>query len=164
MDDEVALTPSPEPAADLFAVYAEAQGHTRPLFQIGLTFGRLMDDIVVPYESGEAFFIDGAPVSAPKLTRVKLLKLRDSFSRARSNFNFALTRHPDAPARKLQGEQYTTRFEHMLREHSDDVTSQIIKAYTQAIKPRLIDYLPKRQELLSSALTLFVEGVKALNK
>lgn len=42
---------------------AEAEGHTRPLLQIGLTFARLMDDIVVPYDTGDTFFIDGAPVS-----------------------------------------------------------------------------------------------------
>lgn len=51
----------------------------------------------------------------------------------------------------------------MLRENSQDVTAQIIKAYTQAIKPRLKDYLPKRDELIPAALKLFTEGVKALN-
>jgi len=57
----------------VYAVYAEAEGQNRPLIQLDLPFGRLIDDIVVPYESGGAFFIDGAPVTAAKLRRIKIL-------------------------------------------------------------------------------------------
>jgi hypothetical protein len=76
-------------------------------------------------------------------------------------FDMALNR-ADAPIRKLHGEQYTTRFEHMLRENSEDVTSQVLKAYDKVIKPSIKDYIPKRDELISTALKLFVERVKAL--
>lgn len=161
-EPEPAAAPAPASAPDLYAVYAERDGDTRPLLQIGLTFARLMDDIVVPYDSGETFFIDGAPISAAKLRRIKLLKLGTNFPRARANFNDSLNR-AEASIRKLQGEQYTTRFEHMLREQSEDVTAQIIKAYNQAIKPSLKDYLPKRDELIPAAMKLFAEGLKALN-
>ena len=146
---------------DRYAVFAEAEGHARPLLQVGLTFARLMDDIVVPYQSNESFFVDGVPVTPAKLQRIKLLRLDANFVHARHKFNISLT-HADAPVRKLHGEQYAVRFEHMLREHSEDVTSQVIKAFNTAIKPSLKDYLPKREELISSALKLFVEGVKAL--
>jgi hypothetical protein len=47
----------------LFAIYAEAEGHARPLIQLDLSFARLMDDIVVPYQSEQPFFIDGVPVT-----------------------------------------------------------------------------------------------------
>jgi hypothetical protein len=76
-------------------------------------------------------------------------------------FDMALNK-ADAPIRKLHGEQYTTRFEHMLRENSEDVTSQVLKAYDKVIKPSIKDYIPKRDELISTALKLFVERVKAL--
>ena len=44
----------------------------------------------------------------------------------------------------------------------NDVTAQVIKAFTQVVKPSLKDYLPKRQELISAATTVFVEAMKAL--
>jgi len=150
-----------EPEEQLYAVYAEAEGHDRPLLLVDLTFARLMDDIVVPYETDEAFFIDGVPLKKTKLKRIKLLKLGNDFEFHRQQFNTSLTR-ADAPVRKIHGEQYSVRFEHLLREYSEDVTSQVIKAFNQVIKPSLKDYLPKRNELIPAALELFTVGVKSL--
>lgn len=144
-----------------YAVFAEATEQQRPLLQLDLTFARLMDDIVVPYESNSKFFIDGAPVSAEKLTRIKLLRLAPSFSRARGDLDAGVT-SGNNEMRRMYAEQYNARFEHLLRVHSEDVTSQVISAFNQAIKPRLKDYLPKREELISAAMKLFVEGIKAL--
>lgn len=149
------------PSNGLFAVFAEVDGHQRPLLQLDLTFPRLMDDVVVPYQSGDTFFIDGVPTTAAKLKRIKILRLSENFPHSRSQFNRTLTT-AEVQLRKVYGEQYSTRFEHVLRENSDDVTAQVIKAYNQAIKPSLKDYIPKRDELISAALKLFVEGVKAL--
>ena len=146
----------------LCAVYAEAEGHSKPLLQLDLTFARLIDDIVVPYQTDEAFFLDGALLTATKIRRIKILKLKDSYPRARADFNMGLTRS-DAQTRKLYGEQYAVRFEHVLRTHSEDVTSQVIKAFNQAIKPSLKNYLPKREELIAAATKIFVEGIRALS-
>ena len=126
-----------------------------------MTFARLMDDVVVPYQRGESFFIDGAPLTAQKLKRVKILKLSGNFALAHHQFTTKLSRG-EAAVMKLYGDQYTTRFEHLLRDHSVDVTSQVIQAYDQVIKPSLKDYLPKRDELLPAALGLFTAGIKAL--
>lgn len=145
----------------LYAIYAEAEGHDRPLIQLDMTFGRLIDDIVLPYQTEESFFVDGVPLTAAKLRRIKILQLRSTFSEARERFDATFTR-ANAEYRKVYGEQYATRFEHLLRDHADDATSQVIKAYVQAIKPSLKDYLPKREELISAALKLFIEGVKTL--
>ncbi|MEX2150388.1 MAG: hypothetical protein WD793_09225 [Steroidobacteraceae bacterium] len=148
---------------ELFAVYAEAEGHERPLLQLDLTFARLMDDIVVPYQSDVAFFIDGAPVTASKLKRIKILRLTPDFCDARERFDRTLTR-AEVQLRKVYGDQYTQRFEHVIRENSEDVTAQVIKAYDQAIKPKLKDYMPKRKELIAAAMQLFIEGIKALGR
>ncbi|MEI9449090.1 hypothetical protein V8T50_23680, partial [Vibrio parahaemolyticus] len=59
----------------LFAVYAEVDGIEKPLILSELTFGRLIDDIVVPYQLGQPFFIDGVVVKAEKLKRIKILLL-----------------------------------------------------------------------------------------
>lgn len=156
-EDVILVTPS----NGLFAVFAEVDGYQRPLLQLDLTFSRLMDDVVVPYQSGDMFFIDGVPTTAAKLKRIKILRLSENYPHSRSQFNRTLTR-ADIQLQKVYGEQYSTRFEHILRDNSDDVTAQVIKAYNQAIKPSLKDYIPKREELISAALKLFVEGVKAL--
>jgi hypothetical protein len=148
--------------AELYAVYVEAKGHEKPLLQLELNFARLIDDIIVPYQTGEAFFVDGAPLTAEKITRIKVLKLSQQYARAKLLFDRGLTTG-DAPTRKVYGEQYNTRFEHILRENSEDVTSQVLKAFNQVIKPSIKDYLPKREELISAATKIFIEGIKALN-
>jgi hypothetical protein len=40
------------------------------------------------------------------------------------------------------------------------VTSQIIKAFDQKIRPGLKEYLPKREELLNGAFEVFIEAMK----
>ena len=52
-DKEIVETPEIEP---FYAVYAEAQGHSKPLMLLELTFARLIDDIIVPYQTGEPFY------------------------------------------------------------------------------------------------------------
>lgn len=69
---------------------------------------------------------------------------------------------PNLDKQKLYAEQYHVRLEALLRESGEDVTSQVIKAYDRMIKPRLKDYIPKREELTKAALTIFVESMKAL--
>jgi hypothetical protein len=59
---------------DLFAVYAVRKCEPMPLIQTHLPFGRLMDDLIVPFESGDVFFIDGAPVKATDLDRIKIIR------------------------------------------------------------------------------------------
>ena len=145
----------------LYAVYAEAEGHENPLLQLNLTFARLIDDIVVPYQTNEAFFIDGAPITTEKLKRIKILKIGQNYEHHIHLFNRGLTR-ADSQTKKTFGEQYSTRFEHILRQNSEDVTSQVLKAFNQIIKPSIKDYLPKRDELISSATKIFIESVKAL--
>lgn len=145
----------------LYAVFAEARGHQKPLLQIEMTFARLIDDIIVPYQTSEAFFIDGAPLKTEQISRIKVLKLGDHFSRSKWDFDRKLSRG-SAQEMKVLGDQYSTRFEHILRQHSEDVTSQVLKAFNQVIKPSIKDYLPKREELISAATKIFVESVKAL--
>jgi hypothetical protein len=44
-----------------------------------LTFARLMDEVVLPYQTDEAFFIDGAPLKRQNLKRLKIIKQQDFF-------------------------------------------------------------------------------------
>ena len=43
-----------------YAVYAEAEGHAKALIMTDLTFERLVDEVVVPYESDQPFFLESA--------------------------------------------------------------------------------------------------------
>jgi len=40
----------------------------------------------------------------------------------------------------------------------------VLKAYDHAVKPRLKDYVPKREEILSAATTVFVEAMRVLSR
>jgi hypothetical protein len=157
MTEEVQKTES------LFGVVAEVTERNKQLVLLGLTFGRLIDEIVKPYDTDEAFFIDGVPVTRNKISRIKIISLTQGFREGIGQLERGLTRS-DNQTRKIYGDQYETRFEHVLRTHAEDVTSQIIKAYNQAVKPRLKDYIPKREELISAATTFFVEAMRALSR
>lgn len=154
---------SPAQEEDLFGIVAELEGHQKQLVLLNLTFGRLIDEIVVPYEENQPFFIDGVPVTKDKIRRIKIIKLDVKFRDSIWEFERGMTRG-EHQNQKIYGEQYETRFEHILRTNADDVTAQVIKAYVQAVKPSIKNYLPKRQELISAATTVFVEAMKALTR
>ena len=154
--------PSTDSADDHFIVWAEAPDHDKPLILTDLPPPRLFDDIVVPYQTGETFFIDGASVTAKDLKRIKILranqpKLAGELWRFHSELKGGVAQN-----RKIYGEQFHVRYEAILRENSEDVTAQIIKAFDRAIKPSISDYLPKREALIQAAMKIFLEGVKSL--
>lgn len=145
-----------------FAVFAEVEGQDKPLILTDLSFGRLVDDVVVPYESNEPFIIDGASTKKEKLKRLKIVRQREFFDRTFGDLHWTMRNHSDRQLQKLYADQYHVRIEALLREAGDDVTSQVIKAFDKTIKPRLKDYLPKREELIGAAMKLFLESIKAL--
>ena len=144
-----------------FAVYAEVKGIEKPLILTDLTFARLMDDVVVPYQSKEPFFVDGAPVKSGDLTRIKILLQKPVLTRAISDFHFHM-RTANRELQRMYADQYHVRLEALLRESAEDVTSQVIKAYDSTIKPYLKRYLPKREELIQAACHVFFQAVEVL--
>jgi len=148
---------------ELFAVYAVRKGEPTPLIQTHVSFGRLMDDIVMPFDSDEMFFIDGAPVKATDLDRIKIIRQHEFFNRTFSDLHRGMRWGGDIKKQELYGEQYHIRLEALLRESGEDVTSQVIKAYRTAIKPRLKDYLPDKRTLLDAAVKVFAESIKSLS-
>jgi hypothetical protein len=149
---------------ELFAVYAARKIDPTPLIQTHLPFGRLMDDIVVPFESGEMFFIDGAPVKATDLDRIKIIGQKESFSRNFHDLHRGMRWGGDLKKQELYAKQYHIRLEAMLRESGEDVTAQVLKAFRTVIKPRLKDYLPNKEALLDAAVKVFGESVKLLSR
>jgi len=147
---------------ELFAVFAEAVDYDKPLILINLTFARLIDDVVVPFEKREPFFIDGVSLKREKIRKLKILRQKDVFQTAFYDLHWGM-RVREKELQKLYGEQYLVRFEAALREGCEDVTSQVIKAFDTKIKPNLRDYLPKREELIQAAATFFWEGIKKLS-
>ena len=150
---------------DLFAVFAEADGQSKPLIMTHLTFARLVDEVVLPYQTDQPFFIDGTPLTRKQLRRLKLIKQSDYFDFVFRQFHEAIRdKFQDLKVRQVYAEQYGIRLESLLREQGEDVTSQIVKAFDTRIKPKLKDYIPKWEELIKAALDLFVESMKALAK
>ena len=146
---------------DRFIVWAESTGCAKPLIMTDLPPARLFDDIVVPYQTNDTFFVDGAPVKREDLKRIKILRAKPNLNFERNRFKKGLTTSA-APTRKIYGDQFHVRYEAILRECSEDVTAQIIKAFDRAIKPSIKDYLPRRGELIQAAMKVFVEAVKGL--
>jgi len=152
---------APKAEATKFAVIAEVEGRSKQLVLLELSFSQLIDDIVKPYDQDEAFFIDGVPVTRNKIARIKIVRLGQKFKHGIWEIERGLTAGTHQN-QKIYGDQYETRFEHVLRTNTEDVTSQVIKAYNQAVKPGIKDYLPKREELLSAATQIFIQAMKSL--
>lgn len=153
--------PKPEEKPNLFGVIAEMEGRSKPMVLLDLPFSRLIDDVIKPYDQDEPFFIDGVPLTRGKIDRIKIVRFGEGYERAVWELGRGLTRG-DHQEKKIYGEQYEVRFEHILRTNSEDLTSQVIKAYNQAVKPNIKEYLPKREELISAATQIFIHGMKAL--
>lgn len=145
----------------VFAVVAEANGYERALIQTELPFGRLMDEIVKPFQGGEPFFVDGAPLTRDKIRKLKFLEETDNCKKFLYEFHWRLRTWNDKDHKHL-AEQYDVRVEAILRETGKDVTAQIIKAFDNKIKPGLRDYIPKREELINAALQVFLQSIKTL--
>ena len=146
---------------NFYGVIAKAEGYEKPLVLLKLPFGRLLDDIVVPYDKGDSFFIDGVPVTKKEIKRIKIVKLSNDYDHSMWELERGLKKSGSA-INKIYGDQYDTRFEHILRVNTVDVTAQVIKAYNEVIKPSLKDYLPRREELISAATTVFIEAMRLL--
>lgn len=150
-----------EEQKDLFAVFAEVEGYDNPLILRGLTFARLIDDIVIPYEKKEPFFIDGAPIAKKEIRKLKILRQTKAFPQLFGGLHYKL-RHGPIARQKIYGEQYNIRMEAILRSGCEDVTSQVIKAFNAKIGPKMKDYLPKREELINAAYRVFLAAMKIL--
>jgi hypothetical protein len=144
-----------------FALFAERKDRPGHLIQTNLPWDRLMEDIVLPFDSDEMFFIDGAAVKATDLDRLKILLQGNEFYADFAGLNWSL-QHGDTPKRDILAKQYSVFVEAILRDRCDDVTSQVIKAYKTAIKPSIKDFLPKKEVLLQTAVQVFLEGIKHL--
>ena len=83
--------PSMDNAGDRFIVWAEATDHDKPLIMTDLPPARLFDDIVVPYQTDGTFFIDGAPVKAKDLRRIKILRAKPDLNAELYVFRDGLT-------------------------------------------------------------------------
>lgn len=148
---------------DLFALFAVATDYDKPLILIDLTFAQLIDEIVFPYESNKPFFIDGVPLKRDKIKKLKIVKQKERFKGNFENMHHKI-RDFDIKHSEIIAKQYHIRLEALLRESCIDVTSQVIKAFDTTIKPKLKDYLPNRNKLIQSAISVFIEGIKFINK
>lgn len=141
-----------------FGVLAQKVGSSRPLYMHGLTFERLMDDVIVPYDQKQPFFIDGVPVTRETLERIKVVRQGTSFD----HYFRKLHEMAQAPssAAFVRAEDYPTRLDVVFRAHTEDVTAQMVQAYTRGVLPGIKDYVKKRPELLKVAFGIFTEGMK----
>jgi hypothetical protein len=145
-----------------FAVFAEVKGEDRPLIMSGLSFGRLLDEIVLPWDSNETFFVDGSPVRPDQLRKLKVIRESQYLGPQLSGLHRKLRMAGGTDLKHL-AENYHTQVEAIFRSSGTDVTAQVLKAYSSAVKPSLKDYLPKREELIGAAFQVFITAMKSLS-
>ncbi len=150
----------PQKTPEVFGIFAEAEDFGQPLIMLGLSFGRLLDEIVLPYQEDGAFFVDGVPLKRKNLRKLKILRMRSTFESEFWVFNQRLK--GEEKSARVFGDQYSVRLEALFRENADDVTAQVITAFDRTIKPSLKDYLPKREELIQGALKFFLQNLTQL--
>lgn len=146
-----------------FAVIAESKDYEKPLYLFNLPFARLMDDVVVPYQSDKNFFIDGVSVNAKNLKRIKLLRQNDRFEEGFRTLHQHL-RLPKSSGFRVPAEDYDTRLQAVFRDAGDDVTSQVITAYQEKIRDKIKEYIPNKKELIDAAFQFFVQSIKTLGQ
>jgi hypothetical protein len=156
------MTVEPEKAEDLYAVYAVRKAEFTPLIQTGLPFRRLMDEVVVPFESGEVFFLDGASVKSTDLDRIKIVREKGAFRRNLAQLHGNL-RAGSPENKKVIADKYHVHLEGVLRDSGEDITAQVIRAFRTQIKPSIKDYFPRREELLNLAAAFLTESLKQLS-
>lgn len=145
----------------LYTVMAIRKHESTQLVMIRLTWERLMEDVVIPYDTGEMFFIDGAPVKATDLDRMKILLQGPRFDPEFRNLHSHL-RTSDLKGKEMYAKQYPVFFNALLQNYCQDVTSQVIKAFRTEVKPRLKDYLPEKKDILDAGVKFFSETFKAI--
>ena len=148
-------------AASRFTVFAVRKSHPQVLLQLDVPWERLMEDIVTPFESGELFFIDGAPIRATDLDRMKILVNRPNFGPTFARLHWEMRTTSDAKKKEIMARNYPMLLEALTRENCTDVTSQVISAFKTAVKPKLSDHLPDKKALFDAAIKLVIEGTKA---
>jgi hypothetical protein len=149
----------PDAANSRFTVLAIRKTSPEPLLQLNLPWERLMADIVEPYDTGVMFFIDGAPVKATDLDRLKILVNRPGFDGRLSEINRGM-RVGDAKSKEVYAKQYHTFMDAAVRHYCTDITSQVVSAFRTEVKPKLSDRIDKKL-LFDAAIKLVIEGTKA---
>jgi hypothetical protein len=146
----------------LFTVVAVRKLEPTQLVMIRLSWERLTEDILIPYETpGEIFFIDGAPVKATDLDRLKILLQGPSFDGEFRRLHMHL-RTQDIKGKEMYAKQYPVFLNALLQAYCQDVTSQVISAFRTKVKPRLKDYLPEKKDILDAGIKLLSETFKTI--
>jgi hypothetical protein len=147
-------------AESRFTITAVRKDNPAFLLQLNLSWARLMEDVVIPFDSGEMFFVDGAAIKATDLDRLKILVNGEGFDNAFELLHWQM-RTGSTTTKEMYAKQYPVFIEAMLREYCNDVTSQVVSAYKTAIKPRLKDHMPDKNAIFDAGVKILVEGMKA---
>lgn len=149
-----------------FAVVAETDKYDKPLLVVDLTLDKLLEDVVVPFNSDEPFYIDGVPLTAPDVKRIKILLQKDDFSEKMNNLHLTISNNSGnmhrAAERKLAIGEYPMRVEGIVRVDTEDITSQVVRAYMNEIRPSAAntgEFIEKRDTLVEKTKEAIVHAL-----
>ena len=137
-----------------FAVLAEKEGHPKGLFLHGLTITKLYEHIVVPYEEGKPFFIDGVPLERKMLRRIKIIREDQSFVHDLDRLHNGV-KNPRGSDMNIPISDYPGRLVALFQERNADVTSDVINAYREKKKLTL-----PLEELIATAGQIAIAAIR----
>lgn len=141
-----------------FSVLVDAKDFPKPIHSHNLSFIQLIEEVVEPYENNKSFFIDGVRLKSEFILRLKIIKQDQYFAREMACFFHAVRSHSYDNL-----EAYSIRIMSIFRQHGDDVTSKVVNAYEEKVKPKtggIIETIDKKKELIGLAFNLFIEWMK----
>ena len=146
---------------DTFCVYAKVRSINKPLLMLGLSFGRVVDDVLIPFEKNEKLFLDGVPSNKSDILQIKILKETTNFKQAHGWLHNDL-RNSNEKRMELVAKNYEVMLDEVIRTNCEDITAQVMKAFDNSIKPKLMDYLPKKEEIIKAGFEVLLKSLESL--
>jgi len=166
------MTDTQDPQA--MAVFVQLKEGGEELLVRNMTLERVLEEVVVPYNTSELFFIDGIRADASKIHRIKILVQQPDFEVLMSELFKTIAGRspqflPNSPRAKSATEDAirnkSERITAIVEQYSEDITSQMMDAYAATMMgsvSKLQDFQDERKALLDGFRKRVIDSVQAI--
>lgn len=179
MENQEIQPPEQEDKPKLFAVFIQLHQDKETYLDYNCTFEQIVENVIVPYNTKEPFFVDGINTDATKIKRIKILVQKPDFTHKITDLHHTISgakfSRQRAHIERLKALQ--TKDQQILsivETLADDITPQVMSAYVatemsniekreqyQADRPRLYEQYKTRildtmQAIATSVATAYI--------
>jgi hypothetical protein len=156
LERELEKTSGEDSTARRYAVLLEKMGAEHmTVCAHDLSFDRLMEDLVIPYEERKPFRVDGTHFqNRDEVARVKIVAQTQQFDDALSLLNRGIA-YPNGHSRHVPLSDYPGRLAAIFRSQARDITSDILNVYAEKKKLKL-----PSKETIKAVADVVVQGLK----